>query len=665
MKKLISLILAFAMVFSLAMPAMAAEDRDVTASYTPVITISGVTISEHTDFPGAVAVDETNKTYTVTIPADATEVYVNINVSGQNLDKFPDESTYWVKCGSQSYPMAVGYDPNIGNVLIPIEITAVDIGTADLQYSTDGGTNWTDTGWNVVVQQAEPAPTKVSLKAKLKAVDSTGAAIAGEVYATLDGTSVNNTDITEYNVIFTGNKTMTWATIPSGYQTPADVSLTVTDTDGDGVGELTSNSDHATVGTETIDGETVYVITVTLAEETVTPGPAATISGVSITVDGTEYTSGNVTITPDSEVTLTVTGTNLQNGTQDNVVEYADGYATFVASGYFDFNEDGTSATKTISADIFDTSNNFEIKFTNDGEQNWTNTGIYVTYDDGSTAVTYDVNIAEPTNGDVSTDKQTAAAGETVTLTVTPDADYQIGTVTVTDAEGKTVAFTETGVVSGIYKFTMPASAVTVEATFTAIEKTSADIVWGSLAYTYTDEAGEWSAGTADGAGTVTVTNNGATAITATPAYTSTTTDYGTITGSFDVASAELGENESKTFKLSLNGTPTKAIPTGTKIGSVTVTIEEVAEPTPFSFSIDNVEYTAMPGMTWGEWVDSEYNTSTWYVAYDARDARYYLVFYDPVGITYFVSRDGTNESRVFDTDTIDAMDYTCYEIRD
>ena len=32
------------------------------------------------------------------------------------------------------------------------------------------------------------------------------------------------------------------------------------------------------------------------------------------------------------------------------------------------------------------------------------------------------------------------------------------------------------------------------------------------------------------------------------------------------------------------------------------------------TFTIDGVEYQAEEGMTWGEWVDSEYNTDSYYI---------------------------------------------------
>ena len=110
----------------------------------------------------------------------------------------------------------------------------------------------------------------------------------------------------------------------------------------------------------------------------------ATITGVSITVDGTPYTSGNVTITPDSTVTITVTGTNLQNGTNDNAVNVA--YGVGLTLSYFTVSADGTTATLSASASWFANSSNYEIKYynnyTDSSNRTAVNTGIFVTYDD-------------------------------------------------------------------------------------------------------------------------------------------------------------------------------------------------------------------------------------------------------------------------------------------
>ena len=116
----------------------------------------------------------------------------------------------------------------------------------------------------------------------------------------------------------------------------------------------------------------------------------AVITGVSITVDGIEYTSGNVTVYSDSTVTLTVTGTNLQNGTVDNYVRYGTVIGESLNSGYFRFSDDGTTATQTLPISFFADESNTEIRYSNSygsDEITWVSTGIYVTYNEGTKPV--------------------------------------------------------------------------------------------------------------------------------------------------------------------------------------------------------------------------------------------------------------------------------------
>lgn len=73
--------------------------------------------------------------------------------------------------------------------------------------------------------------------------------------------------------------------------------------------------------------------------------------------------------------------------------------------------------------------------------------------------VTVDKNI---TNGKVTTSETSLAAGKTFTVTATPNDGYELDTITVTDAEGKSVAATN----ESTHTYKMPASNVTVSATF-------------------------------------------------------------------------------------------------------------------------------------------------------------------------------------------------------
>ena len=81
-----------------------------------------------------------------------------------------------------------------------------------------------------------------------------------------------------------------------------------------------------------------------------------------------------------------------------------------------------------------------------------------------SSSTSNTVSASTASNGKVSLDKSTAKKGDTVTVTVTPDAGYQLDKLTVTDAKGKTVDVTDKG--NGKFTFTMPEGKVTVTPTF-------------------------------------------------------------------------------------------------------------------------------------------------------------------------------------------------------
>ena len=87
-----------------------------------------------------------------------------------------------------------------------------------------------------------------------------------------------------------------------------------------------------------------------------------------------------------------------------------------------------------------------------------------------SSSTSNTVSASTASNGKVSLDKSTAKKGDTVTVTVTPDAGYQLDKLTVTDAKGKTVDVTKKS--DGKYTFTMPNSKVTITPTFSKIEDT-------------------------------------------------------------------------------------------------------------------------------------------------------------------------------------------------
>ena len=103
----------------------------------------------------------------------------------------------------------------------------------------------------------------------------------------------------------------------------------------------------------------------------------------------------------------------------------------------------------------------------------------------------YTVSVEDTDNGSVKVSPTRASKGSTVTVTVKPDEGYELDKLTVTDKNGDSVKLTDKG--DGKYTFKMPASKVTVEAVFTAVEPeglpftdvTSRDWFYDAVAYVY------------------------------------------------------------------------------------------------------------------------------------------------------------------------------------
>ena len=89
---------------------------------------------------------------------------------------------------------------------------------------------------------------------------------------------------------------------------------------------------------------------------------------------------------------------------------------------------------------------------------------ITYTFSEPTIPDTYDIEIADTANGEVSTSLSNASAGTTITVTVTPDTGYSVGSVTVTGPDGRVDI---TRVNATTYTFKMPEGDVTVRVTFT------------------------------------------------------------------------------------------------------------------------------------------------------------------------------------------------------
>lgn len=106
----------------------------------------------------------------------------------------------------------------------------------------------------------------------------------------------------------------------------------------------------------------------------------------------------------------------------------------------------------------------------------------------GGGSTRYPITLPEEDHGTVSVSPSRASSGQTVTITVTPDEGYKVGSVTVKRPNGSTVPVTGQG--NGKYIFTMPSGGVTVDVTFIPEDWPFVDVTedkwyYDAVAYVY------------------------------------------------------------------------------------------------------------------------------------------------------------------------------------
>lgn len=192
--------------------------------------------------------------------------------------------------------------------------------------------------------------------------------------------------------------------------------------------------------------------------------------GSTIDPEGTQRTHGVLTVSPDSNTVYSNAGTTSFTYTYNG-----NGAVTATSS-------DSSVATASVSGN-----NTVTVTILKAGNANITvsapQTEKYTAAEDvyaltvrqytssggsSSGTTTYPITVEDSRNGEVDSNRTRASSGATVTLTVTPDEGYELDELIVTDKNGDAVKLTDKG--DGEYTFTMPRSAVTVEATFRAVE---------------------------------------------------------------------------------------------------------------------------------------------------------------------------------------------------
>ena len=126
-----------------------------------------------------------------------------------------------------------------------------------------------------------------------------------------------------------------------------------------------------------------------------------------------------------------------------------------------------TGSSKTITVKNSTGADSITVKVNGDSKDITKNQTVNFTYirhsSSGSSTTTYTVTVGSVSNGTVTSSHKSAASGAIVTLTVKPADGYVVEAVTAKDAKGNAVKVTEK---DGKYTFAMPASNVTVSASF-------------------------------------------------------------------------------------------------------------------------------------------------------------------------------------------------------
>ena len=338
----------------------------------------------------------------------------------------------------------ITYNPNTSDAndknVVRVAVKGADTTVASALFSRAG---YTFTGWNTAT---DGTGTAYKTGDTIKADNMT-------LYAqwTLDKPTISSSGTTTAvygkEVILTANTAASGASY-QWYKDGMEIANKVSSLTRTNVADSGAYTVKITVGTDTATSEPTTV-TITKA----TPTVSISADQTSLTGSGTVKLTigsngvpenGTVAVACDNGITV-----NNKDGTFTATLPNETKTYTFTASYAGDDNHNNATATCKVS-----------VTHRSSGSSSGS-----------STTTSNSVSASTASNGKVSLDKSTAKKGDTVTVTVTPDAGYQLDKLTVTDKNGNVLKLTDKG--DGKYSFTMPDGKVEVKAVFAKKVETS------------------------------------------------------------------------------------------------------------------------------------------------------------------------------------------------
>ena len=326
-------------------------------------------------------------------------------------------------------------------------VTASDVQSYQWQQSTDIGQSWSDIdGATNDTYSIEATTTSMSgYQYRCVVTSASGVSVISSA-ATL--TVTKKTEPTTYTISayaspaeggsVTVNDSGTSATVTAN----SDVTLTATANDGYRFTGWTSSGG----GTFANASSESTTFTTPAGDVTVTAQFAKVVTGVKLDKETLElYTGGSATLTAAVEPSDATNQNVTWQSDNANVATVQNGTVTAVGAG---------EATITVTTEEGNHAATCVV----------TVTRPYIPPANPN----YRITVEATQGGAVTADPTAAKAGTTVTLTPSPDAGYQVGTVAVTDRFGEPVAVTEQA--DGTYTFTMPNGQVRVNVTFVEVQ---------------------------------------------------------------------------------------------------------------------------------------------------------------------------------------------------